>query len=48
MEGEVGPGAFGRVRWCWVAIGAVRDEMRWSGFHKLTSELGALFVGVVE
>jgi hypothetical protein len=31
-----------------VVIGVVGDEMRWSGFHNLTSELGALFVGVVQ
>ena len=31
-----------------MAIGAVGDGMRWSGLHNLMSELGALFVGVVE
>lgn len=31
-----------------MAIGAAGDGMRWSGFHKLMSELGALFVGFVE
>jgi hypothetical protein len=48
VEGEVGPAAFWRGRWYWVAIGAVGDGMRWSRFHNLTRELGALFVGVVE
>jgi len=31
-----------------VALVVVGDGMRWNGFHNLTSELGALFVGVVE
>ena len=31
-----------------MAICAVGDGMRWSGFYNLTTELGALFVGVVE
>ena len=48
MEGEVGPSAIWRRWWCWVVIGVVGDGIRWSGSHNLISELGSLFVRVVE
>ena len=31
-----------------MVVGAVGDGMSWTWFHNLKSELGALFVGVVE
>lgn len=48
MEGEIGPDAFWRRRWCWGVIGVLGYGMRWSRFYNLISELGALFVGIVE
>lgn len=44
MEGEVGPGTFGRRGWHWLATGVFGDGLG----HNLTSEFEAWFVGVVE